>query len=214
MQPGMHTRTSASGLLLVGSLAAIHAGCGAASGGGAARVPQGELEQYFVGTQVIRLPDGTEQPGGSVVAHRTLRPEERAIVEEVVVRDAAGALEAHAVRLEVDDDDRHFVLRPGEGDTSSSTFSGEGELTGDPWSWTAWHVQTRLPDGTVVVTDDVLSATDLASESRVLGADGAPSLVIRQVLTRVTRERYEAERAALGLASPPPLPPAGEPNQQ
>jgi hypothetical protein len=214
MQRGMHTHTSPSGLLLLVSLAFGHAGCGAASGGGAARVPQGELDQYFVGTQVIRLPDGTEREGGSVVAHRTLRPEERAIVEEVVVRDAAGALEAHAVRLEIDDDDRHFVLRPSEGDTSSSSFSGEGELTGDPWSWTAWHVQTRLPDGTVVVTDDVLSATDLASESRVLGADGTPSVVIRQVLTRVTRERYEAERAALGAESPSTPAPASEPNQQ
>lgn len=46
------------------------------------------------------------------------------------------------------------------------------------------------------------SATDLASESRVLGADGAPSVVLRQVLTRVTRERYEAERAAFGAEAP------------
>jgi len=177
-------------------------GCGASSGGAAARVPQGELDQYFVGTQMIRLPDGTERPGGAVIARRTLRPEERAIVEEVVVRDAAGALEAHAVRLEVQEDDRHFVLRPVGDAGASGVLAGEGELTGDPWNWTAWHVQTRLADGTLVMTDDVLSATDLASESRVLGADGAPSVVLRQVLTRVTRERYEAERAAFGAEAP------------
>lgn len=167
-------------------------GCGAASSGGAARVPVGELEQYFVGTQVIRLPDGSEREGGAVVAHRTLRPEERAILEEVVVRDAAGALESRAVRLEVDESDARFVLRePG------TTTTGEGELTGEPWSWTAWHAQTRLPDGTVIVTDDLLSATDLRSESQVLGTDGTPGVVIRQVLTRVSRERYEEERAAI-----------------
>jgi len=167
-------------------------GCGAASSGGAARVPTGELDQYFVGTQVIRLPDGSERQGGAVVAHRALRPEEHTILEEVVVRDAAGALESHAIRLEVDESDARFVLRePG------TPITGEGELTGEPWSWTAWHVQTRLPDGTVVVTDDVLSATDLRSESQVLGTDGTPGVVIRQVLTRVSRERYEEERAAI-----------------
>jgi hypothetical protein len=106
------------------------------------------------------------------------------------------------VRLEVQEDDRHFVLRPVGDAGASGALAGEGELTGDPWNWTAWHVQTRLADGTLVMTDDVLSATDLASESRVLGADGAPSVVLRQVLTRVTRERYEAERAAFGAEAP------------
>jgi len=180
----------AIGWMLVGLV-----GCGASSSGGAARVPQGELEQYFVGTQVIRLPDGTERENGTVVAHRTLRPDEASIVEEMVTRDAAGALEAHAVRLEVEGD--HFVLtEPG------ASTRGEGELEGEPWNWTAWHVQTQLPDGTIVVTDDVLSATDLRSESRVLGPDGTPSVVIRPVLTRVGRERYERERAAIETAPP------------
>ena len=189
----MHTRNP---VRWIGSVLAVvvlaSPGCGGASGGGAARVPTTELDQYFVGTQVIRLPDGTEHEGGAVVAHRALRPEERTIVEEVVVRDAAGALESHAIRLEVDESDTRFVLRePG------TPITGEGELTGEPWSWTAWHVQTRLPDGTVVVTDDTLSATDLRSESQVLGTDGTPRVVIRQVLTRVSRERYESERAAI-----------------
>ena len=52
-------------------------------------------------------------------------------------------------------------------------------------------------DHGLVLTDDTLSATDLRSESQVLGTDGTPRVVIRQVLTRVSRERYEQERAAI-----------------
>ncbi len=141
---------------------------------------------------MIRLPDGTEQDPTPAVAHRTLRPDEHAILEETIARDPWGELESHALRLDVDPSNTRFILRePG------TPISGEGELTGEPWNWTAWHVQTRLPDGTIVVTDDFLSATDLRAESRVIGTDGAPRFVIRQILTRVTRERYERERAEM-----------------
>ena len=166
------------------------AGCGASPSGGGTRLPQGELDQYFVGTQVIRLPDGTEQENGTVVAHRSLRPAESAILEEMMTRDAAGGLEARSVRLDVQES--HFVLtEPG------TSTRGEGDLEGEPWNWTAWHMQSQLQSGAMVVTDEMLSATDLQTESQVLGSDGTPSMVIRQVLTRVSRERYEQERAAI-----------------
>lgn len=167
-------------------------GCGAASSGGAARVPQGELEQYFVGTQTFVLPDGTEVQRNTLVAHRTLQPDAHAILEEVIERDADGAVETHAIRLDVDATDRHFVLSAPGG-----MMSGEGELTGDAWQWTAWHAETRLPDGMRVVTDDALTDTELRGESRVLGADGNTEVIIRHVLTRVARERWEQERAAM-----------------
>lgn len=175
------------------------AGCGASSSGGRARVPQQELDQYFVGTQTLVLPDGTEVQGNSVVARRTLQPDAHAIVEEVIERDAQGAVEAHGMRLEVDEGDHRFVLsEPG------GMITGEGELTGDPWRWTSWHAESRLPDGVRVVTDDTLTDTELRSESRVLGADGTTQVVIRQVLTRVARERWEEERAAMGPTTTAP----------
>lgn len=173
-------------------------GCGSSMRGGSTSPAPGELDQYFVGTQVIRLPDGTEQAAGSVVARRTLRPEEHTVVEEVVIRDTGGAVASHALRFDVDASDTHFTVRDGE------IVAGEGDFTGDPWNWTAWHVQTRRADGSVIVSDETLTATDLSSESRVLGADGNTAMVIRQVLTRVSRERYEQERAAMEPASDAP----------
>ena len=157
------------------------------------------MDQYFVGTQVFRLPDGSEQAGGSVALRRTLRPEEHTVVEEVVIRDTRGAVESHTTRFDVDTQGTHFTMQPldGEGET------GEGDFTGEPWNWTAWHVQTRRADGSVIVIDETLTATDLSSEARVTGSDGSAAMVIRQVLTRVSRERYEQERDAL---APTPVP--------
>jgi len=169
-------------------------GCGT-SQGGTTQPMVNELDQYFVGTQVIRLPDGSERAGGSVVAHHERRPNERTVMEEVVIRDTNGAVESRAMLLEIDASDSHFTVRPIEG----GDVAGEGDFTGEPWNWTARHIQTQLADGTMVVTDDVLSATDLSSEARVVGADGTTAMVIRQVLTRVSRERYEQERDAIQI---------------
>jgi hypothetical protein len=186
----MHaTHRVALGVLLALSTSA----CGSTSRGGSTPTPQTEMEQYFVGTQVFRLPDGSEQAGGSVALRRTLRPEEHTVTEEVVIRDTAGSVEARSMRFNVDATDAHFVVQPVEGEA----LEGEGDFTGEPWNWTAWHIQTRRADGSVIVIDETLTATDLSAESRVTGADGNAALVIRQVLTRVSRERYEEERDAL-----------------
>lgn len=173
-------------------LATAMVGCGAASSGGTSRVPQGELDQYFVGVQTLSLPDGTEVQRNTLVAHRTLQPDANAILEEVIERDVDGAVETHAIRLDVDETHRRFVLSAPDG-----LLSGEGELTGDAWRWTAWHAESRMPDGLRIVTDDVLTDTELRGESRVMGADGNTQVIIRHVLTRVGRERWEAERDAM-----------------
>ncbi len=186
----MHaTHRAALGVLLALSTSA----CGSTPGGGSTTPAQNEMDQYFVGTQVFRLPDGSEQAGGSVALRRTLRPEEHTVTEEVVIRDTRGTVEARSLRFDVDTTDTHFTVQPVDGEA----VVGEGDFTGEPWNWTAWHIQTRRADGSVIVSDETLTATDLSSESRVMGSDGSAAMVIRQVLTRVSRERYEQEREAL-----------------
>ena len=181
-------RNALGALLALGTF-----GCGSTLGGGSTHPAQNEMDQYFVGTQVFRLPDGSEQAGGSVALRRTLRPEEHTVIEQVVIRDTRGAVESHLTRFDVDTSDTHFTVQPLDG----AAVEGDGDFTGEPWNWTAWHVQTRRADGSVIVTDETLTATDLSSESRVVGSDGSAAMVIRQVLTRVSRERYEQEREAL-----------------
>ena len=192
----MHaTHRAALGVLLALSTSA----CGSTPGGGSTTPAQNEMDQYFVGTQVFRLPDGSEQAGGSVALRRTLRPEEHTVTEEVVIRDTRGTVEARSMRFDVDTTDTHFTVQPVDGEA----VVGEGDFTGEPWNWTAWHIQTRRADGSVIVSDETLTATDLSSESRVMGSDGSAAMVIRQVLTRVSRERYEQERDALAPTTTP-----------
>ena len=179
-------------LLLATALAA----CGAASGGGAERILPRELDQFFIGTQVIRLPDGSERDGGTVVSHRTLQPAQDRIVERTDIGAADGTVEHHEVHLAVSSDNSFVLTEPG------TTLAGEGVLEGEPWNWTAWHVETRLPDGTRAEVDHLLGH-ELRTESHVSLPDGTPSVVIRQVLELITRERYEEARRAMGRGAAP-----------
>jgi hypothetical protein len=149
-------------------------------------VPQGELDQYFVGTVVFRFPDGSERQG-RVLEHRTVAPDAEEVVSESLVEGTSGfELARHRYRLL---DGHRFTLdEPGV---------HEGSFEGEPWDWSAWHLRTELPDGSVVVSDDVVGHTpDLHSEPQLASPDAA-TVMVRRALERVTREEYEARRRAV-----------------
>jgi hypothetical protein len=158
------------------------AACGPASSGGASRVPQGELDQYLAGTVVFRFPDGSERQG-RVLEHRTLSPDAEQVVTETFVEGPAGLERSlHRYRLLPD---HRFTLEgePGE---------HEGSFEGEPWAPRAWHLRTVLPDGTVVVSDDVIDGADVT-----LDAPEDAATLVRRALDRVTRDEWEARRRAI-----------------
>ncbi|GAB4202584.1 MAG: hypothetical protein OHK0013_15970 [Sandaracinaceae bacterium] len=156
--------------------------CGSASSGGASRVPQGELDQYLAGTVVFRFPDGSERQA-RVLEHRTLSPDAEVVVTETFVEGPAGLERSlHRYRLLPG---HRFTLEgePGEHD---------GSFEGEPWAPRAWHLRTVLPDGTIVVSDDVIDGADVTLEA----PEDAATLV-RRALERITRDEWEARRRAI-----------------
>lgn len=165
----------------------VPSGCGPASSGGLDRVPRGELDQYFVGTVVFRFPDGTERQG-RVVEHRTLSPDAEEVVAESHAEGVSG-LDRSLRRFRLLEDHR-FTLE-GEPGVHAGTFEGE------PWDWSAWHLRTELPDGSVVVSDDVVGHLPDLHAQPELAEPEAATVMVRRALERVTREEYEARRRAL-----------------
>jgi hypothetical protein len=166
--------------------------------GGCAHVaaPPPPSSQFFEGEGTVTLPDGRELPAPPSWVKRTVDPAQSTITQEMIQqRSFAAADPSRAFTRErtmvMKVTGSHFTLTETHG-----AFTGEGDLTGDPWRWTSWTSKAQLTNGAEVTSRDALDASGLQSDTEIRDAHGV-RITITIHLRPIDEATFEAARSRL-----------------
>jgi hypothetical protein len=74
----------------------------------------------------------------------------------------------------------------------SGSFTGEGELMGEPWRWKEWKSVTKITGGSgTVISEDKLTEHALIAKKTFAGADGKVVVRMDETLVPITPKTYE-----------------------
>jgi hypothetical protein len=146
--------------------------------------------QYFLGESKMLTPDGRVIRTTLSLVKRVLKPAENKVEEHVLSADEKTPAKAFVVVLDVAGN--KFTLAD-----QSKTYSGDGELKGEPWKWTAWKSTSKLAGGATVVSEDKLSDRGMTATKTYSAADGKPQYLFEEKLEHVSAKTYEILYAKL-----------------
>lgn len=145
-----------------------------------------------------------------VVVRRTATPEHATIIEEWAEGPTESTSPTSSVHgITVSDSTFTFVVNAhvnplgAESERKQLSWTGEGELTGEPWRWTAWtYTQVRQAPVTDVVTVRV-EGDVLHRDTAVTANNGSVVLLQRDQLHEFPCSEWDARRETT-LSAPPP----------
>jgi len=156
---------------------------------------------YFLGESRVTAPDGKYLGSMVELVKRELRPSEGKIYEHVAVIDPRYPQSKKFVAV-CEVKGTTFAMTEQE-----KSFTGDGELTGDPWRWTAWRSTSHLASGIgTVESEDTLTEHALIVKKRFVGPDGKVRVHMAETLNRISKEMYDILDAKI-VAGPPPKTP-------
>jgi hypothetical protein len=173
---------------------AILIGCG---GGGAPVAPGPTLapEVAPVIAATTACYQGLSSGAGQharTLARRSVDPNAREIVEDVVHDDASGRVKSFHVVMKVDG--AGFTMAE-----ASGGFTGTGTLVGEPWKWTSWTSTSRIANaGIDVESHDELTASGMIAHKQIR-KDGALVATTVDELTTFDCAGWDAAKAQLAV---------------
>lgn len=135
------------------------------------------------------------------IARRSVDPNAREIVEDVVHDDASGrGVKTFHVVMKVDG--ARFTMAE-----ASGSFTGTGTLVGEPWKWTSWTSKSQIASagasagtsaGIEVESHDELTATGMIAHKQIR-KDGALVATTVDDLTTFDCAGWDAAKAQLAV---------------
>jgi hypothetical protein len=154
--------------------------------------PAGDLATYYVGTSEAHA-GAHSLFKGEVAAQRVVSRQAGTIVETVA--ESGDKPAEFIVTMQVQG--AHFTMTE-----AAKTFTGEGDLVGDPWAWTHWSSTSTMPDGATVTSNDALTASGLHVEKHYTGQGNGIVFDIVEELTAVDQATYQAKRTQIMSQQP------------
>ena len=136
--------------------------CGSSHTPAAPLPPTPPAATYYVGTSQAFV--GEQQVADSAVAvERLVSRGDRTIIERVAqAGDGHRPAAEYVVTMKVKG--AAFTMTEAGG-----AFTGDGQLSGPDWAWTAWQSTSKMPDGGVVTSSDTVTKTGLHVEKTYQG---------------------------------------------
>ena len=151
---------------------------------------------YYKGAVTVHLADGRAVPGGATYVKRTLDPSKSTITELVVQAASRPGEKPREFVVTMKVEGARFTMTE-----RSKSFTGDGELVGTPWAWSAWTSRSVLPDGNTVESHDTLVSTGLQTEKKVKNAQGEVSVTLNEDFAAIAKGAFE--KARTDILNPP-----------
>lgn len=144
-----------------------------------------EVTEYYLGESKMSLPSGQVVRTTLSLLKRVSDPRKSTIEEHVLSIDGKTPPKIFVVTFAV----KGSTFTVSE---KSKSFSGKGELIGDPWKWKAWKSETELPEGMgKVVSEDRVEEKGLSGKKTFTGPDGKVRFLFADFLTPISAQTYE-----------------------
>jgi len=159
--------------------------CGAAC---AADLPK---VTYYLVESTMQTAGGRDLPASVTLIKRTVDRAQGRIDESVI--SLRGSTPAQEVLTVVKPEGRKAKIT-----CSNCEFEGEGEFSGEPWEAGGFKFSTSMGKaGGRVDGEDRFTPDGILVEKRVIGADGKPSVVIKESGKVISQATYDLLRARL-----------------
>ena len=152
---------------------------------GAADAPK---TSFYLLESTLQTADGRNLPASVSLVKRTTDPA-RGRIDESVISIRAGA-PAQEFLTVLKPDGRKAKIS-----CENCDIEGEAELLGEAWAWTGVKFTTRIPKlHQQVEGEDRFTSDGMSAEKRILGADGRPTLVIKESGRVISQATYDLLR--------------------
>jgi hypothetical protein len=152
--------------------------------------PTEQETTYYLGESRMMSPDGKIIRTSLSLVKRVVSKKDSRIEEHVL---SVGEKDSKAFVATLAVKDAKFSVSE-----KSGSFTGDGELVGEAWKWTAWKSVTKLAGGAGTVTsEDKLTERGISAKKTFTGADGKVALRFEEELTTISRKTYEILYARL-----------------
>jgi len=148
-----------------------------------------EQNTYFLGESKMTSPTG--QPYGTTLSliKRTVKPEENKIIEQVISINQREAAKEFIAIFDVRGS-KFTMAEQGGG------FTGEGELIGKAWEWTAWKSTSNLAGGKgKLISEDTLTKDGVLAKKSFYSPDGQLRAIFSEDLKQISKEMYDILRS-------------------
>lgn len=151
-----------------------------------------ERVAYYLGEVRMSTPAGRLVASTLSLVRRTATPDENKIVEVVASVDPSKPTKEFTTVFEVQGS--RFVMKDAEG-----TFTGAGELKGEPWEWTGWRYEVEFTGATQgkLKGEDVLNADGLTARKSFMTPDGVVRAQFIEELKPISKSAYDILHARL-----------------
>jgi hypothetical protein len=149
---------------------------------------------YYLGSTKVESADGRSIGHMASLVKREVIPSESKIVETVLRLSSKPGSEIKEIVAVLNVTGSKFTVKEKEGG-----FIGDGELTGEPWKWTAWNSTSKIPgpSGGTVKSRDKVTDRGMAVTKEVLGDDGAVRVRLIEDYVSIDGSAYDLLRAKL-----------------
>ena len=153
---------------------------------------QGPTTHWYRGRTEILVPSGRKVGEMQLLLERRLEPEHSRIVETLILTSPrAGQRPRELVTTQVVDGGIFTMTE------AAGSLQGEGELYGQPWSWSAWSSTARLAEGSRMISRHRFVGSQLASEKEFFDAQDRRTVTLRELYQPISRAEFELEREHL-----------------
>jgi len=144
-----------------------------------------DLETFYLGTVSMTGPKGGDLGSSASLVKRVVSRESRKIVEYILLVGKKSPAREIVTFFDITGNHFHVYDR-------DRTFSGRGELQGDPWDWYSWSYSVKMSDGSGVLKGkDLLAGKHLIVEKFFYGNKGQLRVQFFENLKPISKELYE-----------------------